>query len=318
MEIKVLKNFEPLVEQHDAFIFDAYGVFNLNGKISGPAIDVMENVVKTGKPLFILSNTTASVASSIKSYDKKGVIKGQHYTEIFTSGEFGRNLVLSNEIPLKGKKVYVYCVANFKNPDPIPQALADTGIIIVDNPKDADFAYCGIPQLDEKDIEYFPTKSIKENVELYMDGLKEMLDNKLPLVVFNPDLFAMENGMKALRQGTIAVAYQEMGGETIVSGKPDTKIYDDILKALDKDYGIVDPAKILMVGDTGRTDIIGAEKLGISTCLTLRKGVSYYEYVATRNYVKGQKTPKNIFFNNFARDLAKQRVKVDHFVKGLA
>ncbi len=320
MEVKILDSFEPLIEKHDAFIFDAYGVFNLNGKISKPSIDVMENIVKTEKPLYILSNTTAGAASSVKSYDKKGVFKGIHYTEIFTSGEFGRKLVLSNEIPLNGKKVYIYGVANFKNPDPVPQALADTGVIIVDNPKDAEFAYCGIPQIDEKDIEYFPTKSIKENAELYMQGLKEMVDNKLPLVVFNPDLFAMENGMKALRQGTIALAYKELGGETIVSGKPDTKIYGDILKSLEENYKITDPSKILMVGDTGRTDIIGAEKLGLSTCLLMRHGVSYMEFVAKRKSVRNESGIKDkpyVRFNNFARFVAMEKVKTDYIVRGL-
>ncbi len=317
-EFKMEKNIDGLIEKHDAFIFDAFGVFNLNGKLSKDAIATMENILKKGKPLYILSNSTAGVEKSEISYNKKGLIKGVHYTELVTSGEFGHQQILKGNIPVKGKKVWVLGEANASNSDRMPEALNNTGAIIVDDIKDADFAYCGIPRINGKDLEYNSNTGLRDNAENFMSDLAELKEKNIPMIGFNPDYFSFENGMKAIRQGAIVGAYEEMGGETIVCGKPDVKIYEYVIEKIKDNHGITDLKSIMMVGDTARTDIDGANKVGISSCLLLRFGVSYLEYVGGREYKKGQKTSKKMFMDNLKKELEKKGMNPTYIAKGIA
>ena len=189
-------------------IVDAYGVFNFGKGISPNAIATFQQWLNEGKKVYILSNTTALNDGSIKSYEKKGVIKGIHYTDMMTSGQYAHEDILAGNIPVKGKKYFVLGTPNFKNTNPIPAIFNGSEYEVVKDISEADFIYCGIPQLKDDAGEAYDS----EKEEDFLPLVQELAESQKPLVCANPDKTANEGGRFVIRQGTIAELYQKFGG----------------------------------------------------------------------------------------------------------
>ena len=259
-----------MVEKFDVIVVDAYGVFNFGQGISLSVINTFKKWMEQGKKVYILSNTTAVNDSCIKSYEKKGVVRGIHYSDVMTSGQFAYEDIQLGNLPIEGKKYYVFGTANFKKLDPIPAIFANSSYELVKDVDEADFIYCGIPQLiDNEGCPYDSTDISDFEVQV-----RELVKSKKPMLVANPDMTANEGGRFVVRQGIIGKLYQEMGGNVVIYGKPDTRIYDVLLERY---CPTVCKDKVLMIGDTLRTDIKGAQRAGICGALVIEGGVTEYE-----------------------------------------
>lgn len=248
-------------------IIDAYGVFNFGKGISPNAIATFQQWLNEGKKVYILSNTTALNDGTIKSYEKKGVIKGIHYTDMMTSGQYAHEDILAGNLPVKGKKYFVFGTPNFKNSNPIPAIFNGSEYEVVKEISEADFIYCGIPQLKDEAGEAYDS----EKEEDFLPLVQELAKSQKPLVCANPDKTANEGGRFVIRQGTIAELYQKFGGQVILYGKPDSRIFN---KLIERYCPQVPRQEMLMVGDTVHTDIKGATLAGIPSALVLEGGVS--------------------------------------------
>lgn len=263
-------NNKNIIDGFDVIIVDAYGVFNFGQGISLSVIETFKKWREAGKKVLVISSTTAVNAGAIKSYGKKGVIKGVHYDDFMTSGQFASEVIQAGELPVEGKKYWVLGTANFKSDDPVPAIFTNSTYELVEDVADADFIYCGIPQLlDTEGCPYDSTELSDFEVQI-----AELVRLDKPLVVANPDLTANEGGRFVIRQGSIGRLWEERGGECIIYGKPDPKIFDTLLDRCCPD---VRKDKILMIGDTLRTDIKGAQRAGIRGCLVLEGGVTEHE-----------------------------------------
>ena len=65
--------------------------------------------------------------------------------------------------------------------------------------------------------------------------------------------------------GALAQRYEELGGDVLYYGKPYPPIYDACLHLI----GDPDPARVLAIGDSLRTDIAGAAAVGMDSILVL-------------------------------------------------
>ncbi len=248
-------------------IVDAYGVFNFGQGISPNAIATFKQWLEEGKKVFILSNTTALNEGAIKSYAKKGVIKGVHYSDMMTSGQYASEDIQAGNLPVNGKNYYVFGTANFKSTNPVPAIFEGSEYKVVENIADADFIYCGIPQLKNENGEVYDTTEAED----FRAMVEELSKSGLPMVCANPDKTANEGGRFVVRQGTIAEMYEQFGGKVILYGKPDRRIFDALVERYCPD---VCRQNMLMIGDTVRTDIKGAIAAGIPSVLVLEGGVS--------------------------------------------
>lgn len=248
-------------------IVDAYGVFNFGKGISENVITTFKQWLNEGKRVYVLSNTTALNEGAIKSYAKKGVIKGVHYTDMMTSGQYASEDIHAGKLPVEGKKYFVFGTANFKSTNPIPAIFEGSSYELVTNAADADFVYCGIPQLKNEVGEVYDSVNEADFLPL----VEELVKIGKPMVCANPDKTANEGGRFVVRQGTIAEMYQKFGGKVILYGKPDRRIFDSLIKRYCSDVSRDD---MLMIGDTVRTDIKGAKLAGIPSVLVLDGGVS--------------------------------------------
>jgi HAD superfamily hydrolase (TIGR01459 family) len=84
------------------------------------------------------------------------------------------------------------------------------------------------------------------------------------MVCANPDLVVERGAERFYCAGAIADLYAATGGDVLYTGKPHRPIYDAALaKAASIRGALAEPARTLAIGDSLRTDMSGAQALGI-------------------------------------------------------
>lgn len=288
------------VREFDRIIVDAYGVFYFGKGVSGAVLETFKDWIRQGKEVYVLSNATYVNEKTIDAYTKKGVIKGVHYTDILTSGQFTFEDVKKGNLAVCGRKFYVFGTANFKSDNPVPTVFSNSSYELVEDVKDADFVYCGVPQLVGKD----GGKYDSEEIEDFILEVRKLVKRGIPLVCANPDKVANEGGRFVVRQGMIADVWEEEGGEVIMYGKPDVRIFEALIERYCPE---VERKKILMIGDTLRTDIKGAKLAGIKGALVLEGGVSEYEMkklgLSLEEYILREGVEPDFVYDRVSKDL---------------
>lgn len=261
--LQIYPNTQSISQPYKGLLLDAYGTF-WGGNAVGlfpHAKETMQKLVALGKTIGILSNTTQLSSKEIEKFNAHGLIEGQHFHFLVTSGDVAQRIFQQGELPFPGKQFWTLFggLAKYSN----YKALFE-GSPYVETPKlkDADFIYISIPHIDGND---------QTDPKLFRKIVQELLSTGLPMVCANPDRFAHEGNppRPVVRQGSIAALYEEMGGKVFYIGKPDKKVYR---VAVDSFVGIK-PAEILMVGDNPETDIRGARAFGISSALITQTGI---------------------------------------------
>lgn len=293
--MKIYESLAEVADRFDVFLFDAYGVFWSGKAFYEGCRELMADLVRQGKLVMVMSNSTQLREQGEASYGKKGLQKGVHYTDFITSGQVLREFLCAGGLQFKNnlspRKVYV-----LGNPE--GRMFEDTVYQKTDNPAEAEFFYISVPQLrDEKDFDKYKNDGILHEAKSgagrcwdstslapFEATLREMLVKyNLPAVNGNPDLKASEKDISTgelnfvVRQGSLAQAYQAWGGELVEFGKPHAEIYDYAMNLLKNDGKAIDKSRIAMVGDTVRTDIKGAVDFGIVPVLCLETGVTQNE-----------------------------------------
>ena len=269
MSLKIFSNLTNISDPFKGILLDAYGVFwngNSCGLIPGSR-EVMEKLIRNGKIVGILSNSTQLAAKEIDKLRLHGLQEGQHFHFLLTSGEIARKIFIDQKLsfPTPKKRYWPFCGAHPKH-DFHEFLFKDTPYSATSNPQDADFIYISVPHIDgcdQKDPFLFRQEIIK---------LKEF---HLPMVCANPDRFAHEGNppTPVVRQGSIAALYEELGGEVYYIGKPSSQVYSAAMDLFSK-HQLLDPKEILMVGDTPETDIRGARNFGMKAALITETGIS--------------------------------------------
>ncbi|MDL2296028.1 TIGR01459 family HAD-type hydrolase [Lachnospiraceae bacterium OttesenSCG-928-E19] len=258
----IYKSLMDIADNFDTFFFDAWGVFNIGGTISKSAIDVMAELVKLGKSVSIMSNTPQLTSGMIRHYGKKGLIQGVHFQNSFSSGQLCADFALAGKLPVPGKKYYVaWDNSGLDIVNPEYCVLQGTDYIKVSNIDDADFVYCDFPIHND---------TLFSDPEFLEPEMGRVISAGKPVICANPDLHVCFGGEFVFTQGTPCKVFEEHGLKVIYYGKPYPEIYLDALQKL----GNVDPLRTLMIGDTLHTDILGATRAGIKSCLTISNGIT--------------------------------------------
>jgi len=103
-----------------------------------------------------------------------------------------------------------------------------------------------------------------EEPEDYREPFKKLLELNLPMLCANPDIVAEQGNKLVWCGGALAKLYEEMGGETIITGKPHRPIYNSALAELQRlSDKPLEHTRILTIGDGIPTDIKGAHAMGL-------------------------------------------------------
>jgi HAD superfamily hydrolase (TIGR01459 family) len=243
-----VEGLQPLAERYDLILCDVWGVLHNGVKAYEAASDALTRFRAKGGRVVLVSNAPrpgASVGTQLDGFQ----VPRTAYDAIVTSGDLTR-LAIQDRID----KV----VHHIGPPRDMP---IYNGIDVrFGSIAEADYVVCSGFDNDEE-----------ETVEDYHPQLTAMRRRNLLMVCANPDLVVERGHMILPCAGTIALAYEEMGGEVFYAGKPHRPVYERALAVASDLAGHPIPKeRVLAVGDAIRTDIAGAVGFGIDALMIAR------------------------------------------------
>ncbi len=244
----LVEGLKPLAENYDLILCDVWGVLHNGVKAYEAAGDALTRFRSKGGRVVLVSNAPrpgASVGTQLDGFK----VPRTAYDAIVTSGDLTRFAIAE-----RLDKV----VSHIGPPRDMP--MYDGLAVRFGSIEEADYVVCSGFDDDET-----------ETVENYRSRLEAMLRRNLLMVCANPDLIVERGHMILPCAGTIALAYEEMGGKVFYAGKPHAPVYEKAL-AVASEFGgrAIPKERVLAVGDAIRTDIAGAAGFGIDSLLIAR------------------------------------------------
>tara|TARA_B100000900_G_scaffold131229_1_gene111021 strand:- start:302 stop:1204 length:903 start_codon:yes stop_codon:yes gene_type:complete len=250
------ENLEVLTDHFDVFLLDAFGVLNVGDAPITGATQRVQMLKDMGKNVLVLTNGACfPVEKALKKFLGFGV--PLELTDIVSS-----RAAMSVAIP----------------------TLPDSGFWGVMSAHNSHVETLGIPwQRLENDASVYDAASgflLLSTLE-WTDDQQMLLEESItkaprPVLVGNPDIVAPRGRYLSLEPGYYA---HKLGSELKIQakffGKPFANIYDLAFNRVPN----VDPSRVVMVGDTLHTDILGGAAYGIKTALVTDHGLfSGYDY----------------------------------------
>lgn len=241
MTFTKIYNLTEVADNYDLILFDLWGVLIEGGALYPNVGDAVNRLMKYKQVLFV-SNAprTASVtADRLRNF-------GIHCRDeqMFTSGQMSKDLIDGN-----GGDPLIYHLSFGNEFNAIEEGYRMT----------SDVEKAGIMLL---------TAQLDEGRDLSMfNGLFEQaIKAGVHCICANPDKIIPNQGKLRYCAGYFADLYEKMGGKVTVIGKPGKDIFVDAISSIERK-----PHKdrVLMIGDTIDTDILGAKNAGIHSGLVL-------------------------------------------------
>lgn len=231
-----------IADQIDALILDLWGCMH-DGIVCYPAaLDCLKQARRLGKKVAIISNAPRRAALVAKRITEMGITPDL-YDGLFCSGEETWRALRerpSADLRHLGRVAF-----------PI---IPDKDLSLVDG--------LGLDLTGDLDRAGFllvvGVEGPDDTVAQFEEDLRRAAWNNLPLLCANPDLMVHRGDVAEICAGAIAQRYQELGGKVFWFGKPHAGIYRRCLEELRID----DPARVVGVGDSCRTDVAGAAGAG--------------------------------------------------------
>jgi HAD superfamily hydrolase (TIGR01459 family) len=230
-----------LAPNYDAVLSDVWGVVH-NGVAAHPsAVEALRRYRQGGGRVVLITNAPRPAAPIARMLDRLGVPRDA-YDSIVSSGDVTRAML----VPYRGKALH------YVGPPEENDGLFE-GLDITLGPAE-DARAVIVTDLDDDD----------ETPDDYNDRISLWLERKLPMICANPDR-VVEHGDRLLYcGGALADLYEARGGMIHMAGKPYRPIYDEALKQAEAAAGrTLERGRILAIGDSVRTDAIGAASAGL-------------------------------------------------------
>lgn len=224
-----------------ALLCDVWGVVHNGAHAYRTATDALTQFRDGGGRVILITNAPRPREAVIEMLDGLGV-PYQAYDDVVTSGDTARALLAARP----GVRLY------HVGPDrdlPIYMGLK----IAFSDPEACELISCTGLFNDEN-----------ETPDDYLESFKLWHERGLPMLCVNPDIVVERGNRLVWCAGALAQRYREIGGETIVVGKPFAPIYDAALARLAEIAGHgFERSAVLALGDGVDTDIRGANGQGI-------------------------------------------------------
>lgn len=240
-----------LAARYDAFFVDQFGVLRDDERAYPGANAALLHLKTLGKTVVILSNSGRSGDYNAQRLVKLGFDRAG-FDRFLTSGDVAYDILAREAVAGTGA---TRCLTISSGGD---RNLADRlGFESVEGAADADIVI-----ISGSEAETTPISS-------YRDRLKPAAERGVPCYCTNPDRHKLSrDGTTAPGAGSIALAYQDMGGPVRWFGKPYPAIYQHAQSLL---VGVA-AERIVCIGDSIEHDIAGAAGSGLASCL-VRTGI---------------------------------------------
>ena len=243
---KVVSGLLDLVDDHDVFLIDQFGVLR---DASGPYPDAPETLSRLkalGKQIIILSNSGKRSAENDARFAALGFAKGS-WDLFLTSGEVAWQMMAEDRSLLPEGKTRCLLVSRDNDLSPL------TGLPLEPcaGARLADIVLIAGSEADRFDLDH------------YRRLLEPAARRNVPCLCTNPDTIMLTPEGPRFGAGRIAGLYQEMGGTVRFIGKP----YADIYRLALRSAGNPDRNRVICLGDSIEHDIVGARQAELRSAL---------------------------------------------------
>ena len=236
-----MTSLSAIAENYDAVLSDVWGVVH-NGIAAHPsAVDALLRFRQGGGRVVLITNAPRPSPPIVDMLDRLSVPR-EAYDAIVSSGDVTRAMLT----PYRGQTLH------YVGPKEENDGLFE-GLDITLGPAEEAKAVI-VTDLDDDN----------ETPDDYNDRITVWLRRKLPMICANPDRVVEHGDQLIYCGGALADLYEARGGMIKMAGKPYRPIYDEALRQADRAAGRpVDRTRILAIGDSVRTDAIGAANAGL-------------------------------------------------------
>jgi HAD superfamily hydrolase (TIGR01459 family) len=239
----------------DVILSDIWGVIHDGLHGFQDACAALQAFRAAGGTVILITNAPRP-ADSVQRQLRKMDIADTTYDAIVSSGDLSRSYVADH----LAQSVFQIGPAR---DNPIFRGLDVTFAPL----ESADYILCTGPFNDEIETE-----------EDYRGMMEQARARDLTFICANPDMVVERGDRLITCAGAIAELYRSLGGNTIFYGKPHRPIYDRALElAAQKRGRSTPPDRILAIGDSVRTDLTGANAMGLD-CLFLTRGIHAVDF----------------------------------------
>ena len=254
--MKLPERLDDLTDGYDAIFCDVWGVLH-NGEVAFPqAVAALQRARAKGLTVILVTNAPRPFPSVIAQMTLLGVPEDA-YDRVVTSGDVTRDLIT-------------------EGPRKIFHIGSERELVIYDG-------------LDVELVEEFEASGVvctglyddeTETPDNYAELLQRLRSRNLPFICANPDIMVERGSRLIWCAGALARDYGQLGGRTLIAGKPHRPIYEAAAKAVEEIRGqAVDRKRILGIGDGVLTDVKGAANFGLDV-LYISGGVHAADYAA--------------------------------------
>ena len=251
--VQSISALSAVYDHYDVMLCDVWGVLHNGVAAFDGAKTALADARKSGKKVILLTNSPRLSPSVARQLLELGITDAS-YDAIVTSGDVTTGLAASGP-----KNVF------FLGPNRDTDLIAATGVKIVEA-EAAEAILCSGFYDDETDTP-----------QDYREMLTAFAKRDLPFVCANPDLVVTRGDRLIPCAGAIAAFYEELGGRTLIAGKPHKPIYDAAIETAEGLIGTVDKTRVLAIGDGMPTDVLGAMNYGLDL-LFIADGIHAGEY----------------------------------------
>lgn len=251
----ILSHAGPLLERYDVIFCDVWGVVHNGVTAYEGACRALETFRSGGGTVILVSNAPVPKRRVADMLESRHVPQAA-WDDIVSSGDIALAHVQKRGF------TRLYCIGPQDRDQALFGALKARSVSL---------------QESEAIICTGLTDDRHEKPDDYRGLLEEALTMRLPFVCANPDLVVDVGGTLLYCAGAIADLYAHMGGAVYWAGKPHLNSYETAhhrAEALRDEN--VPRGKILIIGDSLRTDMKGAETFG-SDALFIASGIHRHE-----------------------------------------
>ena len=277
-------NFKNLEKRFSLFLIDQWGVIH-NGSSAYDFVNKTFSYLfkKKKKKIILISNTSQSSNDNIIQTLEKLNINLSFVYKVITSGDL---LIYIYKNKLK-KFNYLLKILNLKK------------CYFISNGKENNILNrLKLQNTNFTNSKFILATSIKPvlNITKFKNKLLILKKKKLVMICTNPDKEFFDEKKKLFMKqvGSIADYYQSLGGKVFYIGKPYKDIFDFALKKIK-----IKKNKILMIGDTMETDILGAKNSNIKSALICKNNIRFKKNFL-KNIRKTYTYKPNYILNNLS------------------
>ena len=250
-----VRSFRKTAEPYSVIFLDAYGVLKSSSGLIDGALEAVTSMIAAGKQVFVVTNDSSrSPEAMAERYAEQAggeLLPPERY---ISSGLLAAQY-LENQIPY-GKVAYLgkpesahYIEIAGKIPVPVAECNGTDNLV-------------AIVLLDDEGFDWF------KDVNATLNLIRRV---NVPVIIANADItYPVRSNEIAIAVGSLGRLLSDITEKTFVRfGKPDSMIFAYALARAREQLPEVTKRDVLFVGDTLRTDIIGANTYGLDTVLVL-------------------------------------------------